>query len=104
MTTPKPFHSIYAGNPDMQHALEAYVLQLRDLADHLEDATREHDVDQLRDLCSALKREGKGHGFEEIANLADEAINTFKTEQPDIDTLEATVHEIIDVARRTKAD
>lgn len=103
MSEPQSFFSIYAGNPDMQSALETFVLQLRRMTDDLDAACREHDFDQLRELCDQIKRDGRNCGFEPLAQMADDAMQGFHAEEPNVESLEASVREIIDAARRVKA-
>jgi predicted secreted protein len=67
---PKPIFSAYAAHPELEERIDAFVVQLGESVDLLQDAEIDGDLALLRKLCERFGDESRELGYEPLAQAA----------------------------------
>lgn len=91
--------STLAGQPAMASLIERYVASVQQLAVDLESATKDNQLDRIRQICNSLKGSGPSYGFVVLADSAKEAMRSLDT-TASIQQSAAEINKLLDLCKR----
>lgn len=91
--------STLADQPSMAALIERYVASVQQLAADLESATKDNQLDRIRQICNSLKGSGPSYGFVVLADSAKEAIRSLEL-TASIQESAAQINKLLDLCKR----
>lgn len=79
-----PIYSTFADRPDLQEALDRFVIGLAETIDRIQDAEAENDLDQVARRCRALAQDAQNYGYDRLATLCDAAAEASDQDKPEL--------------------
>jgi len=67
---PQPIFSIYATHPELEERIDAFVVQMGERVDLLQDLESEGNLERLRERSEAFAAESRELGYEPLAQVA----------------------------------
>jgi CheY-like chemotaxis protein len=86
----------------MRPLIKDFVTGLGGYVDKLNTANKGDDVEQLQLLCNQLKEAGDSYGFEEISEVAEQAIARLHAQEHDVAEVHDTVNGVLAILRRVR--
>lgn len=79
----KPILSVYAADPELEERIDAFVVQMGERIDYLQDAEIDGDLDLLRELADKFSTESRDLGYEPLAGAADRVVAACVEQSPE---------------------
>jgi hypothetical protein len=80
---PKPIFSAYAAHPELEERIDAFVVQLGERIDQLQDVESDGDLALLRELSEKFGAESRELGYEPLAEAAGRVIAACLEQSPE---------------------
>jgi len=80
---PKPIFSIYAADPELEERIDAFVVQMGERIDYLQDAEIDGDLELLRELAEKFGAESRDLGYEPLAGAAGRVVAACVEQSPE---------------------
>jgi hypothetical protein len=80
---PKPILSSYATDPDLEDRIDAFVVQMGERIDQLQDLEIDGDLALLRDLSERFSAESRELGYEPLAQAANRVASACLEQNPE---------------------
>ena len=80
---PKPIFSSYAADPDLEERIDAFVIQMGERIDLLQDIEMDGDLEQLRELSDRFASESHELGYEPLAQAAERIVASCLEQSPE---------------------
>ena len=71
---PKPILSSNAANPEFEERIDAFVVQMGERIDYLQDAEIDGNLERLRELTEKFAAESRDLGYEPLAGAAGQVV------------------------------
>jgi hypothetical protein len=71
---PKPIFSTYAADPELEERIDAFVIQMGERVDQLQDVEIDGDLVLLRELSERFASESRELGYEPLAQAAERIV------------------------------
>jgi hypothetical protein len=81
--TPKPIVSSRADDPAFEERIDAFVIQLGERVDCLQDAEIDHDLMLLRELSGKFAAESRELGYQPLAQAAERVVAACLEQSPE---------------------
>ncbi len=79
----KPILSVYAADPELEERIDAFVLQMGERIDYLQDAEIDGDLELLRELAGKFGAESHDLGYEPLAGAAGRVVAACVEQSPE---------------------
>jgi len=80
---PKPIFSSYAADPALEERINAFVIQLGERVDCLQDAEIDRDLMLLRELSEKFAAESRELGYQPLAQAAERVVAACLEQSPE---------------------
>jgi hypothetical protein len=80
---PKPIFSSYAADPDLEERIDAFVIQMGERIDLLQDLEFDCELEQLREHSERFASESHDLGYEPLAQAADRIVAACLEQSPE---------------------
>jgi len=97
---PKPIHSLYEDDVDLEDEIELFVIRLGESVDALQDAESAGDLDELDELATALSAQAAHLGYPDLDKEA-QRVRT-ACEDSDKEAIQTALISLTNVARRIR--
>jgi hypothetical protein len=79
----KPILSIYATDPELEERIDAFVVQMGERVDYLQDAEIDGDLELLQELADKFGTESRELGYEPLAGAAGRVVAACVEQSPE---------------------
>jgi hypothetical protein len=79
---PKPIVSAYADDPELQERLDAFVIQMGERVDLLQDVESDGDLAMLRELSEEFASDSRELGYPPLAEVAERIVAACLEQSP----------------------
>lgn len=97
---PKPVFSSYAADPELEERIDAFVIQLGERVDLLQDLEIDGDLERLRELSELFGAESRELGYQPLAEAADRLVAACREQSPE--AARKTLAELTEVSQRVR--
>jgi len=97
---PKPIFSSYAADPELEERIDAFVIQLGERVDLLQDLEIDGDLERLRELSELFGAESRELGYQPLAEAADRLVAACREQSPE--AARKTLAELTEVSQRVR--
>ena len=80
---PKPIFSCYAADPELEERIDAFVIQMGERVDLLQDTEIDGDLMLLRELSGKFAAESRELGYEPLARAAERVVAACLEQSPE---------------------
>ena len=91
--------SALAAQPEMKSLIERYVANVQQLANDIEGAIRDNQLDRMRQICSSLKSSGTSYGFAMLSEMSKETLRSLDATMSLTDS-NAQIRKLLDLCKR----
>ena len=96
----KPILSIYAADPDLEERIDAFVVEMGERIDQLQDVEIDGDLALLGNLSERFGAESRELGYEPLAQAADRVVAACLERNPE--AARKHLGELTDVSQRVR--
>jgi HPt (histidine-containing phosphotransfer) domain-containing protein len=100
LTSTAPIISTFSDDSDMRELVEMFVAEVPDKITAFETYASTRNWPKLRQLSHQLKGSAGGYGFDEVTPLAQSLENAVRSQQPDVEAVDARIQQLVEVLRR----
>ena len=80
--TPKPILSSYVADPELEERIDAFVIQMGERVDLLQDVESDGDLAMLRQLSEEFASDSRELGYQPLADAADRIVAACLEQSP----------------------
>jgi hypothetical protein len=97
---PGPIFSTYAADPELEERIDAFVVQLGERVDRLQDVEIDGDLAVLRDLSERFGAGSRELGYEPLAQAAERVVAACREQNPE--AARKSLAELTEVSQRVR--
>ena len=79
-----PIFSNLGDRPELQEAVDRFVIGLAEAIDRIQDAEAASDLEQVAARCRVLAEEAQSHGYRGLADLSEAAAQASDQDKPEL--------------------
>lgn len=96
----KPIISLYAADPELEERIDAFVIELGERVDQLQDAEIDGDLALLRELLEKFGAESRELGYEFLGQAADRVAAACLEQSPE--AIRKSLTDLTEVSQRVR--